>query len=644
MNKIRLFNRIKYLVERQFVKGAFNQFVLVALVIGLLTLMGGSLIYTIDNESFGKAIWWAFLRLTDPGYLGDDTGFWKRVISTVLTVSGSVIFFGALVAILTRWFIYQMSNLEQGLTPVSLKNHFVVLGLTNRSIPILRDLISSRGRMHRFLKAHDTNRLRVVLLGETITAEDNMSLKQDPIISKRIKDIILRSGSSIQISSIHRTACTTAAAIIIPSSYSQSSGLSSDTETIKTLFSIQKLAIEQDRFLPYIIVEIDHISKLPVIKHSYKGPMEVVASDLIISRLITQTIIYPGISEVFNELLTAGEGNEFYLKDNHEWVGRTISDISKLYPKAICCGVIRKDEQDIKARLNLPVNEKIQAGDKLIWMARNHSEIESKDEILIPTKTHINLDLEFTNHINNVSAKKILILGWNYKVPALIHELSGYREHSFSIDLMSMVPKEQRKHAIEHYDDRNRTMNCRYIEADYMIESDLQQLNLKEYDSIIILSSDRLSSSEEGDARAIAGYLMLDALLKDERPQLVLELNNHENMELLEQNKCETIISPLIVSHFLSQIALRRELSIVYDELLSSTGAKIIFQSHSIRAEGGITFQTLSDRISLKGDTLLGIYQQSSKDNKHLLLNPLKSEFVDLKMNDLLIILTNDGY
>ena len=42
-----------------------------------------------------EAIWWAFLRITDTGYLGDDVGHVRRSVSGVLTVLGAVIFLGA---------------------------------------------------------------------------------------------------------------------------------------------------------------------------------------------------------------------------------------------------------------------------------------------------------------------------------------------------------------------------------------------------------------------------------------------------------------------------------------------------------------------------------------------------------------------
>lgn len=76
MLPFRIVDRIKFLVERQLVKGAGFQLVVVAAFIALISLVGGLLVVPL-GESFddaGSAIWWAFLRLTDPGYLGMMSG------------------------------------------------------------------------------------------------------------------------------------------------------------------------------------------------------------------------------------------------------------------------------------------------------------------------------------------------------------------------------------------------------------------------------------------------------------------------------------------------------------------------------------------------------------------------------------------
>ena len=133
MYRLRAADRLRYFLERQFIKGAGYQLLVVAGTIGLVSLLGGLLILPTGEESSSEAVWWAFLRLTDPGYLGDDEGTWRRTVSTMLTISGYVLFMGTLIAILTQWLTRTMRALEQGLTPITVRGHVAILGLGSRT-------------------------------------------------------------------------------------------------------------------------------------------------------------------------------------------------------------------------------------------------------------------------------------------------------------------------------------------------------------------------------------------------------------------------------------------------------------------------------------------------------------------------------
>lgn len=132
LKKLRIRQKILFTLERQLVKGAQFQLLLVAAFIGLISLVGGLLVMPSGppTSTFGESVWWAFLRLSDPGYLGDDEGGWRRFISTLITVAGYVVFLGSLVAIITTWMNRKIRHLEQGLTPVTANNHLLILGST----------------------------------------------------------------------------------------------------------------------------------------------------------------------------------------------------------------------------------------------------------------------------------------------------------------------------------------------------------------------------------------------------------------------------------------------------------------------------------------------------------------------------------
>ncbi|MFP3442969.1 hypothetical protein R0K18_35060, partial [Pantoea sp. SIMBA_133] len=66
--------------------------------------------------------------------------------------------------------------------------------------------------------------------------------------------------------------------------------------------------------LPFVVAEIQDMRKLSVIERAYPGAVEVVAGDVTISRLMVQNVLHPNLSEVYNELLTAGEGSEIFVR------------------------------------------------------------------------------------------------------------------------------------------------------------------------------------------------------------------------------------------------------------------------------------------------------------------------------------------
>ncbi|MDH3886216.1 MAG: hypothetical protein OET63_18490, partial [Desulfobacterales bacterium] len=90
----RPFDRAKFAIERWLVRGVWHRVAVAGLLILLISLLGGLLVIRL-GQGFGdvpEAVWWSFLRLSDPGYLGDDVGVFNRTVSTVLTVLGYVVF------------------------------------------------------------------------------------------------------------------------------------------------------------------------------------------------------------------------------------------------------------------------------------------------------------------------------------------------------------------------------------------------------------------------------------------------------------------------------------------------------------------------------------------------------------------------
>ena len=64
------------------VRGPAARFALMLILVVLVATVAGLLARALAPgfDSAADAIWWAFLRLTDPGYLGDDQGVAKATV------------------------------------------------------------------------------------------------------------------------------------------------------------------------------------------------------------------------------------------------------------------------------------------------------------------------------------------------------------------------------------------------------------------------------------------------------------------------------------------------------------------------------------------------------------------------------------
>lgn len=654
MFRIRLIDRLKFVVERQFVKGAAFQLMVVMLFIGLISIAGGLLVAPVDGafDDLGGAIWWAFLRLTDPGYLGDDEGSWTRFISTLLTVSGYVVFLGALVAIMTRKLIAVMADLERGLTPVYLKHHVVVLGWTSRTRPLLRELLGSTGRMQRFLERHDARRLQLVVLSEEASAHQRLELGVDPGIGRRARQIILRSGTAIQPDALNRVACLDAAAIIVPSSsHGPESLVTSDMETVKALLSIASQARERQMPLPYAVVELQDARKRPVVERAYPGLLEIVAGDATISRLLVQTVLHPGLSAVYNELLTDRDGNEIYVRSGDVMGGRSLETLAAELPDAVVLGLLRPGSGGgYRAQLITAGDSVIDDDDRVAILARHYDDTRPDGQrdghlpvlprVAATQKAHPAGREQPQRH-------RILVLGWNRRVPSLIEELASYSTHHFTVDLASTTPAATRKAVVKRHVGEDPRVDCHYIEADFMAEGELRHLSPHEYDTVVLLASDRMGSGEEADARSMVGHLLLDDVLSkvSKRPQLILELSDPANESLLTLPQSEVMVSPIILSHVLAQVALRRELGAVFEELFTVGGAEFLFRRPDVyNLPAGPDFRALEEAVAAYGEIALGIYRAAPGAlGTRLLLNPARSTPLSLQEGDQVVVLADTG-
>jgi hypothetical protein len=651
----RLRERLAYRLERLFVRGAQYRLALIAAGIGLISVLGGALVLALGSgfDDFGAAVWWAFLRLTDPGYLGDDVGTVNRTVSTVLTVAGYVVFLGALVAVMTQWLNARMERLEAGLTPVARNDHVLVLGWTNRTDTVVEELLRSEERVRRFLRRHGTRDLHVVVMADQVDANRLQDLRDAVGDAWDESRVTLRSGSPLRLEHLARVDYLNAAAAIVPGTEFGGGGVGQmDARTVKTLLSLGSEPEGGRRpdpgELPLTVAEVFDVRKVPVARRAYRGDLELVASDAVVSRLLAQNVRHPGLSHVYNEILSHGDGAEIFLRGHPELEGRRFEDVALAFDGAVLLGVVRREAgagdggtdapdperrsvdpapggrphgSPLVPRLNPPPGFELEADDWLVFLTEGYAGAELPERL--PESGPPRGE---PGHAGTDGGRRsVLVLGWNHKVPVLLEEFGSYRGERFEVRVLSTVPAEERRAATDRYDVPEDRVSVEQLEGDFTDLGALGDAGPAGHDVVMLVGSDRLETEEESDARSIVGSLLLDELLDGEPggPERILELLDPENVPLVEESRGEVLISPLILSHMLAHVALRPELRAVFEELFTVGGAEITFRPLAEYAEdgGGATpssFGELQRAAHARGEIALGVRTGPGARGTHL--------------------------
>lgn len=636
-------NRLQLVLERFLMRGAGYRLAFVVGAVVATSVLGGlAVVGTAEFSGLGEAIWWAFLRLSDPGYLGDDHGTYVRTVSTILTVAGYVLFLGALIAIMTQWLQATLRRLENGLTPIADRDHIVVLGWTNRTATIVRELLLSTEQVRHFLSLRGRRSLSVVVLAEEVDAELQQEVRERVGDAWRAQSVVLRSGTPLRPEHLRRVAADDSAALILPAPLYDTPGVTPDTETIKTLLSLATL--EEDvaaADLPLVVAELLDARRLITAQRAYPGPLQVVASHALVSSLICQTIRHPGVSHVFADLLAYGEGSEIYVRTAPSLCGLRFGDLADAFPAAIVLGVVRHDGDEPRPLLNPSDDIVLQTEDLIVFLAEDYGSTTPPDSYSPVRPDHgegVPSAPSLQRH------RRVLILGWSQLVPSVLGELERYRSEHFEVTVGSVTSVAARQRLLDDRDFVPQRITLEHVELDYTIPGHLRRLSPESYDNVLLMASDRIET-DETDARTIVGHLLLREQVpySDDGPRVLVELAESENLASLPPHGSEIMVPPLMLSHIMAQIALRPELRVVFEDLFGAEGPEIFFRPAADYglAEREVGFAEVARAVAARNETALGVRlrDRSGNGDDEILVNPPRDRKWLLQADDQLVVL-----
>lgn len=651
-----MFTRIRrwfqFQLERFLLGGAVYRLLFIILCLGVLSIGCGYLLTWLEHPpermTPGESVWWAFLRLTDPGYLGEDHGGVRRIISTVLTVLGYVLFLGALVATMTQGLNDQIRRLERGFTPVAMKNHIVILGWNASTPELVSELTLSEKGKRGFLERHGLRGLMLAVLAEEVGPELEQALREQLGANYNRSITVLRSGSALQAAHLDRVDFRNAAAVVFspPERLRDADEASDDAQLAKAVVTLRRQLRDQEH-APYVIASVADPLKLALIRRSYRpGRTQLVSGTLIVARLMLRFIRYPGLTTVMSEVLSTSDGSELYLHPMQPDWPRDAARLVRSIDNAIVFGFLSRPPKDRETRypgagrFRVPAWAPIRDGDQIVVLAKDGELVlsdggeheSSVTPLVVP-------ELE-------ERPRSLLMIGWNDRSAWFLAELEHTQRETWRVLVVSSVSLKDREAQLFQAGLTPKRLTLEQRFAEVTVVRELEQLPLLDFEAVMVMSSDRLESAEDADARTLLIHQLLRARLRDlgaPHWRVLVELRDPSNEGLFDRLDTEVVPSSVLVTHVLAQVALRPELRPVLDAVLDEHGPEI--EIHPVSRWGlshqSLTFGALVARGMAGGVIVLGIRVTDGAKAPRVRLNLPRSETMQFTDSEELVVLVD---
>ncbi|OGQ19209.1 MAG: potassium transporter TrkA [Deltaproteobacteria bacterium RBG_16_71_12] len=601
----------------------------IAFIAGLVVLTGA---HPPDGEplSFIEAVWGNLMRTLDAGTMGGDEGWLFRGWMFLVTLLG-IFILSTLIGVLSSGLEGQLDNLRKGRSRVVEHDHTVILGWSEQVFPIISELVEANASRRNAC---------IVMLGEKdkVEMEDAVA---EAVDDTRTTRIVCRNGSPRSLHDLYVAGIDTARSIIIvaPEDEKGEKSADPDVDVIKALLAITNNP--NRKASPYhIVAEIRDPKNFAVAQMVGKDEVELVLVGDLVARIMAQTCRQSGLSVVYTELLDFG-GDEIYFKEEPALVGKTYADALHAYED---CAVIGMRKNNVPPVLNPKTDTPIEAGDKMIVVAEDDDAIKLGAPPAPPNAAAIVAPAEHT-----AQPERSLILGWNWRAPAVINELDNYVPPGSTIHVVA--DSDSAEEAIRTECGALKRQKLQFRRADTTDRRVLDALKVHSYEHVIVLCYSDTLDVQKADAITLITLLHLRDIADKtkQRIPVVSEMLDIKNRALAEVTRADDfIVSDKLVSLMLSQISENKELNQVFAELFSADGSEIYLKPavQYVTTNVPLTFSTVVAAAAQRSESALGykLAAQASDASKSygVVVNPDKSAPVTFGPHDKIIVLAEN--
>lgn len=464
--------------------------------------------------------------MIEPGFYDPDALLSIRIIGIVTVIIAMVSFSGGIIAYVADGLSSFIEKAETGKGKLVVFDHLLILNWNVKVLELIAD------------HAMDDHEQTIVVVvkenREQIKAAIDSKLYEIPKKEKlQNNPIVVFEGNIFSKQILDQVCMQDAKTIVIFADEEQSKEVGEyveDITVIKTLMLLNNLTKNPKQA---IIVEVKQRETKELIENTFQeskldGFPRVIPlmSDELMGKLIAQTLFYPSLHHVYNELMSS-KGVEFYSiakQDTLEYLKFHTHAIPIVTTQNRTFVVCEHIEDATKKRVNPKTSE-----------------------------PQFQLKKSF-----NQTKQTIVIVGKNKKLDYILESIQAFE-----------VDGDTKSNVI--------LMDFKNIQ---MMKDQLAQLD--QIDTILLLS-DETTTTDTLDTDVLIALLFLQDISKKHQAKIILELLDPRHYDIAMSYQVDhTIISNRYVSHMISQISKNRELALLYDELLRYDGSDSITQTKEV--------------------------------------------------------------
>ncbi|KLI37832.1 CASTOR/POLLUX-related putative ion channel [Brachyspira hyodysenteriae] len=571
-------NYIKYRIDRMLNKGLFYQLMLLVFAIIILLLIVSIFIIVFFKYPPKDAFWDSLMQFIDTGNISSVEGNTGVVITFLMVTFVGVCGWGSLIAMINKALQDRINNLSKGNAFIMEKNHAIILGYGEEALTIVEEFIKAKVKTIVILSEHNVDVIR----------------KRVSFIKGYKKtNIIIREGTTSRIENIKLLNISKSSSISIINN--------DDTESLNILLALKKIVEENEENkidnkinICVLVHEEDTIEIIKSIENK-NFVIHVIYKYEILYKLIAQSIIYTGLSNVYEDLFS-NDGNVFYIENDHDFDNWKFEDAaSKYFDKGmILLGITKEDRSQI---LIPNYDYIIKKENRLIILSKNNYDN--------PIKEYPDIKPNIIKYKNN-----ILLICEEKRYTEIIKEISEYIENN-NITMLSydLIKSQKNKYK-------------------FMLE----KLKKENTTKIVLISEDNIT-----DVKSINILLIIREIIKKEKLNIAILslLNSIQKRNLIYSDDVrDFIVSGKLIGMLMAQASISSNILYIFYGLLSRNGKDIIMSPYSDYFNESKSFKDAYFILLKKKIILIGI-----KRYNDIILNPNYECMLDNK--DEIVIITN---